>query len=56
MRIYTSSMTNTRFVEHDITFKKDNHRENLKIRLHTVVLHVTQPDQESLDWQPAASL
>ena len=31
MRIYTSSMTNTRFVEHDITFKKDNHRENPKI-------------------------
>ena len=31
MRIYTSSMTNTQFVEHDITFKKDNHRENPKI-------------------------
>ena len=25
-------------------------------RLHTVVLHVTQPDQESLDWQLATSL
>ena len=27
----TSSMTKTRLVEHDITFEKDNHRENLKI-------------------------
>ena len=27
----TSSMTKTRLVEHDITFEKDNHIENLKI-------------------------
>jgi len=52
----TSSMTKTRLVEHDITFEKDNHRENLKITASHFSAACDPPDQESLDWRLATSL